>query len=269
MEPATPLSVPRRRQRDRGADGAWSHHVGHAAANTRVRGRGRRVRGRDQPLVCVHDSGFRTRRGKRERCQRARQRSRLCTESGRYRAFQPRQRQGLCLCSRLCGRDIPGDVERRGSPPVLRAARDDRRGVVERPVRRLHADRFRQLVDEQLDVVSATGREQTPLYLRPRRGGGRRSTGRRTSRSRTTALPPRHEPESPFPAMTGWPFRTATSISRTSAGRRNWWRACGASEQHLAAVANLLEAIASRRVDAFLDEFNCPTLETTSTSLAR
>jgi hypothetical protein len=39
--------------------------------------------------------------------------------------------------------------------------------------------------------------------------------------------------------------------------------------RHLDAVRELLEAIASGRVDAFLDEFSCPTLQTTSTSLAR
>ena len=39
--------------------------------------------------------------------------------------------------------------------------------------------------------------------------------------------------------------------------------------RHLAAVRGLLGAIASGRVDAFLDEFSCPTLQTTSTSLAR
>jgi hypothetical protein len=39
--------------------------------------------------------------------------------------------------------------------------------------------------------------------------------------------------------------------------------------RHLAAVRELLEAIASGRVDAFLDEFSCPTLQTTATTLAR
>ncbi len=39
--------------------------------------------------------------------------------------------------------------------------------------------------------------------------------------------------------------------------------------RHLDAVRELLEAIASGRVDAFLDEFSCPTPQTTSTVLAR
>jgi hypothetical protein len=43
----------------------------------------------------------------------------------------------------------------------------------------------------------------------------------------------------------------------------------GLQSRHLGAVRDLLAAIAGDRVDAFLDEFSCPALQTTSTSLAR
>jgi hypothetical protein len=39
--------------------------------------------------------------------------------------------------------------------------------------------------------------------------------------------------------------------------------------RHLAAVRELLQAIGNGSVDAFLDDFSCPTLQTTSTTVAR
>ena len=47
--------------------------------------------------------------------------------------------------------------------------------------------------------------------------------GLRTFRSTTTALRRPPEPASPFPAMTGWPSRAATSILRTSPGLPHCW----------------------------------------------
>jgi hypothetical protein len=43
----------------------------------------------------------------------------------------------------------------------------------------------------------------------------------------------------------------------------------GLQSRHLAAVRDLLAAIAGSNVDVFLDNFSCPTLQTTSTSLDR
>ena len=71
-----------------------------------------------------------------------------------------------------------GTVERRRSASLLRAPGHDRRGAVQRPVRRVHADRSPRLADEQLDAVPPAGREQTPVHLGSLGGGGGRSTAR-------------------------------------------------------------------------------------------
>ena len=64
------------------------------------------------------------------------------------------------------------------SASLLRAPGHDRRGAVQRPVRRVHPDRSPRLADEQLDAVPPAGGEQTPVHLGSLGGGGGRKTAR-------------------------------------------------------------------------------------------
>ena len=84
MERPAPLEMPHGRERHRDVDDPWRDHVNHQRQYP-VRGRGRRVRGRNQPVVCVHCQGFRPGCRKHARRQRARQRAGLRSESGRHR----------------------------------------------------------------------------------------------------------------------------------------------------------------------------------------
>ena len=94
-----------RPEHDRRAQRRWRHQHRQRRQYECPRRRGR-VRGDHASLICVHHSGFRARSGERGGCRCARQRPGLRAESGRDRAFQPGQLQGVCVCARLCGRDV-------------------------------------------------------------------------------------------------------------------------------------------------------------------
>ena len=89
----------------------------------------------------------------------------------------------------------------------------NRPGAIQRPVRRVHANRSPRLAHEQLDAVPPAGREQTPVHLGSLGGGGgRKNRARRMHRSRTTARRRRRERASRFPKTIGSRLQTGSSI---------------------------------------------------------
>ena len=177
---------------------------------TPVRRRGWRIRGRDQPLLCVHGSGSGRRLGERGRCQRPQQRPRLRTKSGRHGAFQPGNARAYAFVLDYAVVTFLGTLAGEEAREFF-----DCLGTIDAALWRGLFAGFTQIDfgnsstnNSMLFLQPAVSKERFISGLSTAADDNRRAT---TPHSRTTRLPPRQEPASPFPAMTGSRFQTGSS----------------------------------------------------------